>query len=47
MASSWAVRFAVCNISWTTHPIYRSGAGSFGLLADVYTSVIGVYSSKQ
>ena len=47
LASSWAIRLAVCNISWTAHPTYRSGEGSFALLADTYTSVISVYSSKQ
>ena len=47
IASSWAIRLAVCNISWTAHPTYRSGEGSFALLADTYTNVIGVYSSKQ
>ena len=45
--SSWAIRLAVCNIGWTAHPTYRSGEGSFALLADTYTGVISVYSSKQ
>jgi len=45
--SSWAIRFAVCNIGWTAHSVYRSGEGSYGFLADIYTGVIGVYSSKQ
>ena len=47
LPSSWAIRFAVCNVGWTTHPAYCSGEGSYPFLADVYTGVIGVYSSKQ